>query len=211
MQDYYGARAAEYDRIYAKPERQPDLRDMEAWLPGVFADRQVLEVACGTGYWTQFYAPATAGVVALDGAMETLRIAERRLPDAPVRWLQGDAYSLPVADRAFDGAFAGFWWSHIPLERIDAFLQGLHRALKPGAGVVFIDNLYVAGSSTPIAEQDSAGNTWQLRRLDDGSTHRVLKNFPSRDALLAAVEPHARISAYRAWGHFWALSYSLAG
>ncbi|KTT18385.1 class I SAM-dependent methyltransferase [Pseudacidovorax intermedius] len=211
MQDYYAARAAEYDAIYAKPERQADLRQMEAWLPGMLAGRHVLEVACGTGYWTQFYAAATAGVVALDGAVETLRIAAHRLPDAPVRWLQGDAYALPVADRVFDGAFAGFWWSHIPLDRIDGFLQGLHRTLKPGAQVVFIDNLFVPGSSTPIAEHDSDGNTWQLRRLADGTTHRVLKNFPSRDALLAAVQPHARISAYRAWAHFWALSYSLRG
>ncbi|WP_295380481.1 class I SAM-dependent methyltransferase [uncultured Pseudacidovorax sp.] len=209
MQDYYAARAAEYDRIYAKPERQADFREMEAWLPGVLAGRHVLEVACGTGYWTQFYAAATAGVVALDGVVETLRIAAHRQPDAPVRWLQGDAYALPVADKAFDGAFAGFWWSHIPLGRIDAFLHGLHRTLKPGAQVVFIDNLFVPGSSTPIAEQDAEGNTWQLRPLADGSVHRVLKNFPSRDALLSAVEPHARISEYRAWQHFWALSYSL--
>lgn len=209
MQDYYAARAAEYDRIYAKPERQADLRAMEAWLPIVLAGRHVLEVACGTGYWTQFYAAATAGVVALDGAAETLRIAERRLPDAPVRWLQGDAYALPVAAHAFDAAFAGFWWSHIPLDRIDAFLQGLHRVLKPGAQVVFIDNLFVPGSSTPIAEQDGDGNSWQLRRLADGSVHRALKNFPSRDALLSAVAPYARISEYRVWQHFWALSYSL--
>ncbi len=211
MQDYYAARAAEYDRIYAKPERQDDLRQMEAWLPQVLAGRHVLEVACGTGYWTQFMAPVAAGVVALDGAVETLRIARHRIPGAPVRWLQGDAYALPLAAQSFDAAFAGFWWSHIPLDRIDTFLQGLHRTLKPGARVVFVDNLFVPGSSTPIAEHDCDGNTWQLRRLTDGSTHRVLKNFPSRDALLSAVAPWARISEYRVWQHFWALSYSLAG
>ena len=30
---YYAARAGEYDRIYAKPERQADLRAIEKWLP----------------------------------------------------------------------------------------------------------------------------------------------------------------------------------
>jgi demethylmenaquinone methyltransferase/2-methoxy-6-polyprenyl-1,4-benzoquinol methylase len=44
---------------------------------------------------------------------------------------------------------------------------------------MFVDNRYVAGSSTPIARRDAAGNTYQLRRLDDGSSHEVLKNFPS--------------------------------
>ncbi|PIF90927.1 hypothetical protein CLU86_1824 [Acidovorax sp. 62] len=57
MQDYYAARAKEYDQIYAKPTRQADLRQMEAWLPTVLAGRNVLEIACGTGYWTQFSEP----------------------------------------------------------------------------------------------------------------------------------------------------------
>jgi ubiquinone/menaquinone biosynthesis C-methylase UbiE len=52
MIDYYAARAPEYDSIYAKPERQADLRLIEAWLAEQCAGKQVLEVACGTGYWT---------------------------------------------------------------------------------------------------------------------------------------------------------------
>jgi hypothetical protein len=55
--------------------------------------------------------------------------------------------------------------------------------------VVFLDNRFVPGSSTPIAESDAEGNTYQVRTLADGSTHRVLKNFPDRDALMAIVAP----------------------
>ena len=33
MRDYYARRAATYERVYFKPERQADLRAMEAWLP----------------------------------------------------------------------------------------------------------------------------------------------------------------------------------
>lgn len=209
MQDYYAARASEYDRIYSKPERQADLRQMEAWLPKVFAERSVLEIACGTGYWTQFYAPVAASVMALDSAQETLRIAEGRLPRKVVRLIQGDAYRLPFLGESFAGAFAGFWWSHIPLDRIAEFLHGLHAALLPGAKVVFLDNRFVTGSSTPISERDDEGNTYQLRKLVDGSTHRVLKNFPSSDELLAAVAPHAAASEYREWDYFWALEYTL--
>ena len=32
MADYYARRAAEYERIYQKPERQADLRAMENWI-----------------------------------------------------------------------------------------------------------------------------------------------------------------------------------
>ena len=52
MRAYYAQRAEAYERVYFKPERQADLRAMEAWLPGPFAGRRVLEVACGTGWWT---------------------------------------------------------------------------------------------------------------------------------------------------------------
>src|SRR5207244_7690150 len=52
MHDYYVRRATYYERVYLKPERQRDLRTMEAWLPSMFVGRRVLEVACGTGWWT---------------------------------------------------------------------------------------------------------------------------------------------------------------
>ena len=44
MQSYYALRANEYDRVYLKPERQADLRQIEQWLPSVLAGATVLEV-----------------------------------------------------------------------------------------------------------------------------------------------------------------------
>lgn len=210
LRDYYAARATEYDRIYLKPERQADLRQIEQWLPGVMAERSVLEVACGTGYWTRFFAPRARRVFALDSAQETLDIARSRVLSGQVSFQIGDAYDLPIRIPRFDGAFAGFWWSHIPLARIPAFLHGLHAALEPGATVVFLDNRYVEGSSTPLTEPDPDGNTYQMRPLADGSTHRILKNFPSREALLQAVAPLASDPRVHEWPYFWALEYSTA-
>jgi demethylmenaquinone methyltransferase/2-methoxy-6-polyprenyl-1,4-benzoquinol methylase len=73
----------------------------------------------------------------------------------------------------------GFWWSHVPRARLAAWLDLLFARLEPGAPVVIIDNRYVEGSSTPIAEVDAADDHWQHRRLEDGSLHRVLKNHPT--------------------------------
>lgn len=81
----------------------------------------------------------------------------------------------------------------------------------PGAPVVLLDNRFVPGSSTPIREQDSGGNAYQMRRLSDGSCHCVLKNCPSEQALRAAVSPFATGLRYHAWTYFWALSYTTAG
>jgi demethylmenaquinone methyltransferase/2-methoxy-6-polyprenyl-1,4-benzoquinol methylase len=208
LRHYYAARAAEYDRVYLKPERQADLRQIEAWLPGHFAGRRVLEVACGTGHWTQWIAPVAAQVVALDAAPQTLEIARHRMAASPVDFVVGDAYTLPCMGPVFDAAFAGFWWSHVPLARLRGFLRGLHACLAPGARVVFLDNRYVPGSSTPLSSPDTAGDTWQQRQLEDGSTHRVLKNFPDEASLRAAVQGLATQPQYVAWEHYWALAYT---
>jgi ubiquinone/menaquinone biosynthesis C-methylase UbiE len=208
MQDYYAARAPEYDRVYLKPERQGDLRAIEAWLPGVFAGRRVLEVACGTGYWTQFIAPVAARVLAIDEAPQTLRIAAQRVAGGNVEFATGDAYALPGTSEEFDAAFAGFWFSHVPKSRIAAFLAGLHRVLRPGARVVFLDNRYVEGNSTPLSGSDAEGNTYQWRSLADGSRHKVLKNFPTEGELREATRGIAGDLRLHAWEYFWALEYT---
>lgn len=207
LRDYYDARAVEYDRVYAKPERQPDLRRIERWLPGVFAGRTVLEVACGTGYWTQFIAPSAARVTGLDASRATLDIATSRAANASVQFVVGDAFRLPFGPGRFEGAFAGFWISHVPRRRVAEFLEALHRTLAPGARVVLLDNRYVEGSSTRIAEADAEGNTYQLRRLADGTAHRVLKNFPSECELRDALPSGCAGVRYHEWPYYWAIEY----
>jgi protein-L-isoaspartate O-methyltransferase len=53
LRQYYAARAREYEHIFAKPERQADLARLKELLPPMFANRRVLEVACGTGFRTE--------------------------------------------------------------------------------------------------------------------------------------------------------------
>jgi demethylmenaquinone methyltransferase/2-methoxy-6-polyprenyl-1,4-benzoquinol methylase len=208
LQSYYAARASEYDRVYLKPERQADLRPFELWLPAVLAGATVLEIACGTGYWTRFIAPVASAVVALDASPETLRIARQHVRSTNTELRIGDAYALPRFARSFDAAFAGFWFSHVPLERQREFLLGLNAALAPGARVVLLDNLFVAGSSSALGEQDANGNTYQRRSLSDGSVHRVLKNFPTEAQLHRLMAAGLGASArYRSWQYYWAFEY----
>lgn len=207
---YYRRRAGEYEAIYAKPERQADLGVLRSYIPARLAKRRVLEVACGTGYWTALVARTAASIVAVDAAEEPMRIARSKdYGTCNVCFESGDAYALEERLGRFDGALAVFWWSHVPLSRIDAFLESFHARLERGARVLVADNLYVEGSSTPIAERDSEGNTYQLRRLADGSESRVLKNFPTESALRAALEPQARQFAYRALEYYWLVEYEL--
>jgi len=207
MQSYYAIRAPEYDGIYLKPERQADLRLIEAWLPPLFANAKVLEIACGTGYWTQFIAPVAAHVVAIDASQETMDIARRRVSEGNATFLVGDAYKLTHDLGRFDAAFAGFWFSHVTKARRHEFLHGLNALLYPGAKVVLLDNLYVEGSSSPITETDADGNTYQARKLKDGTTHLVLKNFPSESELHSSLGRLGERGKFTTWRYFWAFEY----
>lgn len=210
MQRYYAQRAQEYERIYAKPERQADILALKAWLPPLFAGRQVLEVACGTGYWTPHAAAQCASWTATDVNEEVLAIARAKpQPHDHVQFQIADAYALALGKK-FDAAFAGFWWSHVPLDRAGEWLDGLHACLHRGARVVLLDNRYVEGSSQPISRRDEAGNSYQARRLDDGSTHEVLKNFPSGNEMRRLLGPRASGFEWTEWPYFWACSYTVA-
>ncbi|MGQ0544293.1 MAG: class I SAM-dependent methyltransferase [Betaproteobacteria bacterium] len=210
MQAYYARRAAEYEKIYAKPERQADLANLRADVPALFAGERVLEIACGTGYWTPLIAASAASVLAMDCSEETLQIARSKAYEREnVRFERDDAYALPAWPEKFSACFAGFWWSHVPLERIEPFLDALHERLAPGAKVAFLDNLYVEGSSTPLARRDAAGNTYQERRLADGSRHEVLKNFPAEgelEARLGRCGSEVRVERYQ---YYWLASYRI--
>jgi demethylmenaquinone methyltransferase/2-methoxy-6-polyprenyl-1,4-benzoquinol methylase len=209
--DYYRASAPLYDGVYRKPERQDDLRRIERWVAEVFAGRRVLEVACGTGYWTRFIAATATSVTGLDAAPEMLALARRRVTVATIRFVTGDAHALADGLGAFDGAFAGFFLSHVPKSKLRAFVSGLNARLEPGACVLFIDNRFVDGSSSPIDGVDADGDTFQERRLADGTSHRVRKNFLLEADLRSCVDGIGRDIEYRPFQYFWVLRYTVPG
>ncbi len=210
LSDFYRRRASEYEAIYAKPERQADLRVLEKLIPERMAGRRVLEVACGTGYWTVLVARTASSLVATDAVEEPMKIAQAKdYGGHAVRFQRADAYALAPALGRFDAALAVFWWSHVPRGRIGAFLASLHARLERGARVLFMDNRYVEGSSTPIAERDAEGNTFQVRRLADGSENRVMKNFPAEAEVRADLAPYAASLAYRELPYYWLVEYEL--
>lgn len=183
---YYARRAAEYEAVYAKPERQADLARLGDAVAAFARGRRVLEVACGTGYWTAALARTAAAVLATDGGAEVLAVARAKGLPPSVTFAVADAFDLGSPDGC-DAAFAGFFWSHVARADLARFLAGVAARLPPGSPVLFADNLYVEGSSTTVARTDAAGDTYQRRTLRDGSVHEVRKNFPTRDEVRAAL------------------------
>jgi SAM-dependent methyltransferase len=170
----------------------------------------VLEIACGTGWWTPHAARDAKSWLATDLNPETMAVARTKAMPACVQFATVDAYTMAeLGSQKFNAAFAGCWWSHVPLQRLPAWLDTLHARLLPGACVVMLDNSYVQTSSTPISRQDEAGNTYQNRQLDDDSLHEVLKNFPTREQAFAMLGPRAHSPQWIEYDHYWILSYKL--
>lgn len=210
LEQYYSKRAAEYEQVYEKPERQRELEWLRRRVPEVFRGRTVLEVACGTGYWTQFIAPAARRVYAGDINESVLEIArEKPIPPGKATFFKADAVSLDNVPPGCNAAFAGFWWSHVKKSDLDTFLANLAARLEPGSLVGILDNSWAHGSSTPISRTDAEGNTYQMRKLANGEQFEVLKNFPTPGELAAAVRPFAREAHLEALNFYWLLIFTL--
>ncbi len=212
LKDYYARRAHEYERVYDKPERQADLASLREGIPSLLDGRNVLEIACGTGFWTQFVATRAASVLATDVNEEVLEHARRKsYPRDNVVFELLDIYAEQDLPRRFNAGLAAFWWSHVPRQSLGRFVDHFHRWLQPDALVVFLDNRYVQGSSTPLSRSDEHGNTYQTRTLDDGTSYEVLKNIPGESELASVLGNYARALEYVELDYFWYLSYRVAG
>jgi SAM-dependent methyltransferase len=206
MQTYYRERAAEYDRFYEVPERQGDLARLRAWLAECARGRTILEVAAGTGHWTQAAASVARAIVATDYNGETLAIAARRDLGPNVSLRVADAYALPGFFERFDAGMAHLWWSHVEKRRRREFLAQFAARLEPGALVLMIDQTYVEGLTPPIFRQDEEGNQYSLRKLANGSTYEIVKNYPSDAELHENFAGVCDCISIMRLEHFWALS-----
>jgi ubiquinone/menaquinone biosynthesis C-methylase UbiE len=208
MKDYYRSRAPEYDRFYQNPHRQNDLVTLRAWLTDHVGGRTILEVAAGTGYWTEVAASVCKSITATDAASETLAVAaETRQFGSNVEFLVADAYDLPsFGTTRFDAGMAHFWWSHVERERQQAFLSAFMSCLDPDALVLMIDQIYVEGICPVVSRHDERNNRYELRTLQNGAVYEIVKNYPSDAELEASFAPFADDIRIMRLDHFWALS-----
>ncbi|MGQ7884297.1 methyltransferase domain-containing protein [Paenibacillus sp. WC2504] len=213
MQDYYGARAAEYERIYAREDAdyQQELAMLADIVKRQVTGSRVLEVACGTGYWTQFMAETAKHIVGMDVRPEVLQIAAAKSwPLHNTSFVEGDAYRLSEVQGDFDYGIANFWFSHIPKNRLDSFLQGFHERLGRGARVFMADNVYVPGRGGELITSEHSEDTYKRRELADGSKHEIIKNYYSYEELNEIFKPLSEHLRIFVGSSFWYVSYIVA-
>lgn len=204
MVTYYKKRAQEYDKVYHIPDEQADLQAATAIFQPLFANKKVIEIACGTGYWTSVIAQTAADIYATDINEEMIVIAQQRCQMANVRFEAADMFAIAPLTK-YDALFGGFIWSHILLQNLDTFLLKVQFLLKKGAVVAFIDSLLTGEvhDKRKILTTDAQGNTYQKRILDDGNVYQVLKNFPDKELLTKKMATIAEEIQVTYLQHYW--------
>lgn len=124
----------------------------------------VLELACGTGWWTQLLAPDAESVTAVDAAPEMLELARQRVENANVRYVRSNVFEFEPEPR-YDLVFFGFWLSHVPHDRFTAFWQIVRNAVSPTGHVFFIDELEDDATPERRVSRDEVVRTVQGREF----------------------------------------------
>jgi len=171
---YYRARAPEYE---AGTLDLPGGDEIEDALDSFGPTGDVLELACGPGQWTKQLLRHAESVTAVDASPEMLAIASRRVGhDQRVRFVNADLFSWRP-DRRYDVVFFGFWLSHVPLDRFEAFWSLVADCLEPAGRVFFVDD----NDRTPDELIEGELSSTIQRRLKDGTAYHAVK-VPHRPA-----------------------------
>ena len=206
---YYKERAKEYEKIYLKPERQDELKSAALLLQNIFADKMVCEIACGTGFWTEKIAQTATSIFATDINQTVIEIAQQKhYQKNNVTFQLEDIFKLSNNNK-YESLFGGFIWSHILLQDLNRFIDAINKLTLPGGTVVFMDNNFVQDSNHPVTNTDKDGNTFQTRKLDDGTTHLVLKNFPTEHFLRTKLKDIATDFKFINFKYFWVMIYKM--
>jgi len=214
MNTYYEKRASIHDSLMGYTSQDaterllaPIIRRFEKHLIG----KHVLEIACGTGNWTQVLSRRADSVLATDINASLIEMAKEKSCSASnVAFRIADAFKLRSLKGKYEAAFAADWWSHIPRSKLSIFLKGLHQKLRPGAPVVFVDMMPCDSQHRMFSHYDDEGNLIHRRQLPSGEQYYVVKNFPTEaelretlDGVADNVEYHEHLAMRR-----WILAYT---
>ena len=187
MRTYYRERAHEYDEWFLRQGRYSQGAEMDArWFAEVneaFAALDtlrlagdVLELAPGTGIWTERLVRTATTITAVDASPEMIEINRAKVASDRVSYLQADLFSWHP-ERTYDGVLFGFWISHVPLERLDGFLHSVAAMLRPGGKVFFMDGRRTPDGNFAHNQPPAQDSQLTTRILNDGRTFEIVKNY----------------------------------
>ena len=135
----------------------------------------ILEIGCGTGYFTRELTQRGADIVAIDVSPDLLEIAKAKYSAPNVRYEIQNAYSLTYADAMFDSVVGSSILHHLEIEEA---LREIYRVLKPGGTIYFTEPNML---NPQIAMQKNI--PWIKRRLGDSPDETAFFRRPLRRLL----------------------------
>ncbi len=190
MKAYYCARAKEYDQWFYRQGRYDqgaelntlwfrELQTVQEDLRTFQITGDVLELAPGTGIWTEQMLPLATSITAIDASAEMIAINRARIADERVTYVQADLFTWQPTC-TYDAVCFCFWISHVPVERLSAFIQTVARALRPGGKLFFIDSRREPTGTAINQELPAEREQVMVRTLNDGQQFHIIKNFYDR-------------------------------
>ncbi|HEY5799625.1 MAG TPA: class I SAM-dependent methyltransferase [Burkholderiaceae bacterium] len=206
----YKIAPASIEEPYHVEERLDDLEELQDRVAELAEGQKVLELGCGTGYWTEILAEGADEICATDLCADALTLAATRELDN-TEWMEADAYAIPdeVLVHQPKLLFAAGLWPQIPREVQESTLKHWRARLGADTHLVLIGESYVEGVSATIARTDLQGNTFQIQVLPDGSRTEVMYNFPSDSTLRKRLAPLVRELRVTRLEHYWMLTCRL--
>jgi ubiquinone/menaquinone biosynthesis C-methylase UbiE len=187
---YYRQMAQEYDAMTGQTE---DLQRAFARARDLLGQlgpcEQMLELACGTGIWTRALLPLGRELTAIDASPEMLARARQKVGDASVQFQQADLFQWQPSQQ-YDLVFFANWLSHVPPQRLDAFLSTVTRAVRPGGSLAMVDQYAPMQEDREISVQTEEGAIYAKRSLLNGQMFLIVKVFydlPVIENLLGAL------------------------
>jgi len=191
---YYEARANEYDEWFYRNGRYDRGQQLnQLWfdevaivkgeLKNLGSLQTVLELACGTGIWTQELVAIAQQIIAIDASQETLAINREKINSSKIEYQQLDLFSWQPTQQ-YDLVFFAFWLSHVPPDKIDEFLGKVYQSVKPNGRVFIIDSRFSETSSANNHLLRDEKEIYQIRKLNDGREFEIYKVYYQPNDLL---------------------------
>lgn len=197
--EYYRARANEYDEWFYRQGRfDRGIENNQHWFNEIAAVQRalhqlgtvdrVLELACGTGIWTKELLTIGNQITAIDASSEVLEINRHKLgASSQVVYQQRDLFSWEPQQQ-YDLVFFSFWLSHVPPQRLTAFLQNVAGALRADGKLFIVDSRFESTSTATNHVLVDDGNIIKTRKLNDGREFQIVKKFYQPDELQQHLE-----------------------
>ncbi len=188
------------------PERRFEIDDQCKNVRQIAKHKTVLDLACGTGYWSKVASETAKEIVACDIAPEMISQAKNKNYNCPIGFAVSDLHQLAFNPGIFDLIILGFWFSHEPKQNYGVLFDSIIAPLKTGGQIWMIDNNPPAeGLQNDTAGSDKHGNNLKLRRLQNGDEYVILKNYFSKDRLEKVLSERFRIIDFVYKKFYWSV------